>query len=91
MSKIKDVSTEIENLKISISNTVVIHALNNLESHFWPYLAILSHDYRKKEKLPTLSKLTKALEDEQMRLLNENRGIANYARSSKPKKAKLSE
>ena len=91
MSRIKDASAEIDDLRISISEAVVIHALNNLDSHFRPYLAILSHDAREKEKLPTLSELTKALEDEQLRLSNENRGTANYARSSKLKKAKPSE
>ena len=91
MSRIKDASAEIEDLKISISEAVIIHALNNLDSHFRPYLAILSHDAREKEKLPTLSELTKTLEDEQMRLSNENRGTANYARSSKSKKIKPSE
>ncbi len=91
MSRIKDASAEIEDLKISISEAVVIHALKNLDSHFGPYLAILSHDAQEKEKLQTLSELAKTLEDEQMRLSNQNRGTANYVRSSKPKKAKLSE
>ncbi len=45
----------------------------------------------KKKKLTTLSELTKTLEDEQMRLSNENKGTANYSRSSKPKKRKPSE
>lgn len=88
MSRIKDASAEIEDLKISISEVVVIHVLNNLDSHFRPYLAILSHDDREKEKLPTLSELTKTLENGQS---NENTGTANYARSSKSKKAKPSE
>ena len=48
ISHIKDASAEIEDLKISISEAVVIHALNNLNSHFRPYLAILSHDDREK-------------------------------------------
>lgn len=74
MSRIKDALAKIEDLKISISEAVIIHALNNLDSHFRLYLAILSHDAREKEKLPTLSELTKGLEDEQMRLSNENRG-----------------
>ena len=91
MSRIKDIAAEIEGLKISISEAIVIHALNNLDSHFRPFLAILSHDARQKEALPTLSELTKTLEDEQMRLSNENKGTANYARSSKSKKAKPSE
>ncbi len=76
---------------MSISEAAIIHAPNNLDSHFRPYLAILSHDAREKEKFPTLSKLTKALKDEQLRLSNEKRGTANYARSSKTKKAKPSE
>ncbi len=91
MSRIKDKSAEIDDLKISISEAVVIHVLNNLDLHFRSYLAILSHDAQEKEKLPTLSELTKTLEDEHMRLSNENRGTANYTRSSKPKKGKPSE
>ena len=63
MSRIKDASAKIDNLKISISEAIVIHVLNNLDSHFWPYLAILSHNTQEKEKPPILSKPTKALED----------------------------
>ena len=62
MSRIKDASAEIKDLKISISEAVVNHALNNLDSHFQLYFAILSYDTREKEKLPTLSELTKILE-----------------------------
>ena len=91
MSRIKDISTKIDNLNISISEAVVIHALNNFDSHFQTYLAILSHNAREKEKFLTLSKLTKALKDEQQRFSNENRGTANYACNSKLKKAKPSE
>ncbi len=87
MSRIKDASAEIDDLKISISEASVIHALNNFDSHFWPYLAILSHDAREKEKLWTLSELTKTLEDEEVRLSNRNKGTANFACGfkSKPK------
>ncbi len=77
MSCIKDGSAEIDNWKISIFEAVVIHVLNNLDSHFQLYLAILSHDAWKKKKLQTPSELTKTLEDEQMRLSNKNRGTAN--------------
>ncbi len=55
ISRIKDASAKIDDLKISISESVVIHTLNNLNSYFPPYLAILSHDAREKEKLPTLN------------------------------------
>ncbi len=85
MSCIKDASAEIDDLKISISETVVIHAFNNLDSHFRPYLVILSHNAQENEKLPTFSELTKTLEDEEMRLSNQDRGIANFARGSKAK------
>lgn len=44
MSHIKNTSTQINNLKISISKTVVIYALNNFDSYFQPYFAILSFD-----------------------------------------------
>lgn len=92
MSHIKDVSDEFNDLKINISKMIIIHNFNNLDSHFWTYLAILSHDaYWEKEKLPNLSKLIKTLEDEQIHLSNENRETANYTYSSKPKKRKPSE
>lgn len=73
MSRIKAVAAEIGDLKITISEAVVIHALSNLDSNHSPYLsAILRHDAREKGKLPTLSELTKALEDdEQMRLVSQ--------------------
>lgn len=91
MSQIKDTSAINDNLKISIFEVIIFHSFNNIDSHFWPYLTILNHDAREKEKLPTLSKLRKTLEDEQIYLSNENRGTINYPRSSKPKKAKSSE
>ena len=34
MSRIKDASAEMDDLKISISEAVVIYALNNLDPHF---------------------------------------------------------
>lgn len=72
MGRIKEVSAEIADLEITISEAVLIHALTNLDSTFRPYLAILHHNVREQGKLPTLSELTKALEeDEQMRLSNE--------------------
>ncbi len=85
MSRIKNASAKIDDLKISISKAVVIHAFNNLDSHFRPNLAILSHDTQEIGKLPTLSELTKTLEDKEIRLSNENKGTANFAYSSKSK------
>ena len=85
MSRIKNASAEIDDLKISISEAVVIHAFNNLDSHFRPYIAILSPAAREKEKFLTFSELTKILEDKEMRLSNENKGTANFSCSSKSK------
>ncbi len=91
MSGIKDASTEIDDLNITIFEAVVIHAFNNLDSHFRSYLPILSYSAREKQKLPTLSELTKILKDEEMRLSNENKRTANFACSfkSKPKPSDL--
>lgn len=91
MSQIKNASAKIDNLKISIPKGVVIYTLNNFNSYFQPYLAILSHNTGENEKLSTLCKLIKVLEDEQLYLSHENKGTANYTCSSKPKKTKLSE
>ena len=90
MSQIKDIAAKIKGLKISISEVIVIYAFNNLNSHFQPYLAILSHNAQQKEALLTPSKPTKTLKDEQIRFSNENKRIANYAHSSKLKKTKPS-
>ncbi len=85
MSCIKNAFAKIDDLKIRISEAVIIHAFKNLNSHFRPYLAVLSHAAREKEKLLTLSELTKTLEDEEIRLSNVNKETANFACSSKPK------
>lgn len=63
MSQIKDAIATIKDLKISISKVAIIYALNNFDSYFRPYLAILSHDVQEKKKLSTLGKLIKTLKD----------------------------
>ena len=63
MSQMKDVQGKIEDLKISIDDAIVIHALNNLDSQIWPYLMIIHHKTWQKAQLPTLSELTKSLKD----------------------------
>ncbi len=61
MNRFKDTSAEIDDWKISISKAVFIHAVNNLNSQFWSYLAMLSYDAWEKAKLKllTFSKPTK--------------------------------
>lgn len=83
ISKIRDVTSEIADLKITMDEAITIHTLNSLDTQFKPYLAILSHDAREKENLPTLETLSKALEDEELRLANQDRATANYAKKDK--------
>lgn len=52
-------------------------------AHFKPYLAIFSHDAREKGKLPILDTLSKALEDEELRLANQDKATANYAKKER--------
>ena len=88
ISKIQDVTSEITDLNITIEETIIIHTLNSLDSHFKPYLAILSHDAREKEHLPTLQSLSKALEDEEQRLDNQDKVTANFAKKEKKQDSK---
>ncbi len=85
MSQIKDPRSKIEDLKILIDDAIVIHALNNLDSQFRPYLTILNHEARQKAQLPTLSELTKSLEDEELLLKNESTASINFAKKAKSK------
>ena len=83
ISKIRDISAEITDLNITMDEAITIHALNSLDTHFKSYLAILSHDSREKEHLPTLEVLAKALEDEELLLANQDRATANYSKREK--------
>ena len=56
-----------------------------MDTQFKSYLAIFSHDAREKEQLPTLEVLSKALEDEELRLANQHKTTANFAQKT-PKK-----
>lgn len=87
MSQIKDAQSEIEDLKISMNNLILIYALNNFDFQFRPYLTILNHKARQKARLPTLSKLTMNLEDEKLGLKNESNNSANFAKMAKSKLA----
>lgn len=87
MSQITEAVAKIKDLNSSFLRQLlvaIIHLLNNLESYFWPYLAILSRNAQKKEKLSTLNELTKALKDEYLCLSNKNKGATNNAHSPKP-------
>ena len=88
MSQIKDVQSEIDNLKISMDDVIVIYALlNSLDFQFCAYFIILNYKARQKEKLHTLPKLTKSLEDEELRLKNKGTASANFAKKTKLKLA----
>lgn len=87
MSQIKDAQSEIEDLKISIDDAVVIHAFNNLSSSFHPYLMILNHKTRQKAQLLILFKFIKSLEDKKLRLKNESTANTNFVQKAKSKLA----
>lgn len=65
ISKIRDVTSEINDLNITIDEAIILHTLTSLDTQFNPCLAILSLDAREKEQLPTLGILSRTLEDEE--------------------------
>ncbi len=85
MSSIKDASAEIDDWKINIHEAVVLHIFNNLNSNFWLYLLIVSHDAWEKKRLPTFRELIKILVNKKMHVSNEIKGTANFASRSKSK------
>lgn len=87
MNQIKDAKSKMDDLKILINNAIVIHSFNNLDSQFGPYLTILNHEVRQKEKLPILSELIKSLEDKELRFKNKGTTSTNFAKKSKLKLA----
>ena len=95
ISKIRDITSEISDLNITMDEAIIIHTLNSLDDHFKYYLAILSHDARENDKIPTLDTLSNALEDEELRLTNQDKGTANYIKkrrrslTPRPKKTRL--
>ena len=90
MTKIRDVKSEIEDLDITMDEAITIQVLNSLDSSFAQFLGILSHEAREKDKLPTLENLAKSLEDEELRMKNQDKAIANYAKRFTKKKGKSS-
>ncbi len=89
MTKIRDVRSEIEDLEITMDEAITIQVLNFLESFFTKFLGILSHKAREKEKLSTLESLAKLLEDKELRMKNQDKATANYAKQFSRKKSKL--
>lgn len=66
-----------------MDKAIIIHNLNSLDTQFKSYLAILSHDLRKKKQFPSLETLSKALKNEEFQLSNQDKTTANYARKEK--------
>ena len=88
MTKIWDVKSEIEDLEITINKTITIQVMNSLDSSFTQFSGILSHDAREKDKLSTLKNLARSLEDEELRMKNHDKAIANYSKRFTKKKGK---
>lgn len=87
MSQIKDAQSKIKDLKILIDNSIVTYTLNNFNSQFRPYLTILNYKTKQKVQLLTLFKLTKSLENKELRLKNKNTISAHFAKKAKLKSA----
>ncbi len=66
MTKICEVRFEIEDLEITINETITIQVFNSLNFSFAKFLGILSHEAREKERAPTLESLAKLLENEEL-------------------------
>ena len=79
---------EFEDPEITMNKAITIQVLNSLDSSFAQFLGILSHEAREKEKLPTLESLAKSLEDEELRIKNQDKATANYAKRFTKKKGK---
>lgn len=80
MTKIWDVKSEIENLEITMDETIMIQVLNSLNFSFAQFLGILSHEAREKDKLLTFESPAKSFKDEELWMKNQNKAIANYAK-----------
>lgn len=88
MTKIRDIKSEIEDLGITMDEAITIQVLNSFDSSFTQFLDILSHEARGKAKLPILESLAKSLEDEELRIKNQDNATANYAKRFMKKKGK---
>ena len=86
MTKIRDVKSEVENLKITIDEAITIQVLNCLDFFFAHFLGILSHEAREKKKLPTLESLAKSLENKELQMKNQDEATANYVKQLTKKK-----
>ncbi len=87
MIKICDVKSEIENLEITIDEAITIQVTNFLDFFFAQFFDILSHKAREKKKFLRLKSLAKLLEDEELRMKNQDKAKANYAKQFIKKKA----
>ena len=89
MTEIRNVKSEIEDLEITMDEAITIQVLNCLDSSFAQFFGILSHEAREKEQLPKLENLAKSLEDEELRMRNQDKATANYAKRFTKRKSRL--
>ncbi len=89
MTKIQDVKSKIEDLEITMDETITIQVLNRFDSSFAQFLGIFSPKAREKEQLPKLENLAKSLEDEELQMRNQDKATANYAKPFPKRKSRL--
>lgn len=88
MTKIRDIKFKIEDLGITINETITIQVLNSLDSSFRQFLGILSYKTREKEIFLTLESQAKSLKDKKLWMKNHNTATANYTKWFPKKKSK---
>lgn len=72
MTKICDVKFEIETLEIIMDQAITIQVLNSFDYFLAYFFGILSYKARKIEDLLTLESLAESLEDEELRIKNQD-------------------
>ncbi len=72
MTKVCEVKSGIEDLKITINEAITIYVQNFFDCFFTQFFGILSNKTKEKEKLLILESLAKSLENEKLQIKNQN-------------------
>ena len=78
-SKYYALKASIKEQNITIEDALKIRMLNNLGPAFKTYLTVVNDRMRKDEKLEEDEILFKAIEEEETRIVTEQKAIANFA------------
>lgn len=84
-SKLQEIKTELKNLEVIIEDAITLKALNFLEIFFSQYLVMINDNARQESELSNLDIFLKNLENEEARMLNEEKVTANFAKKKSDK------